>query len=328
VPQSTQSGLTDAQIEQANARRLLGGLRNLMPLVDQYLPSRAAAVRQKITEVGLDGGRRGFPSQAASGAQPTSESLVALAASAPPAMQSGIYNRAALRALDEGNLDRARQIANDHLDSNIRESMLKRIESRQLADKTEATKVEDVRLTLSQLPSDSERVTLLLRLSETAQKNNPELAISLLEQAREYTNKRATGYQQFEQQLRVSAAFAALESSQGFEVLEPGIMQLNELLAAASVLSGFETNVFREGEMPIQGGGNLSDMVRRFGQQIGSLARIDFERAQSLAGRFQFAESRVVARLAMARILLGSDSTVNQGARGFRTFNQNPNRQE
>ena len=48
--------------------------------------------------------------------QGTSDSLLATAPSAPQMMQSRIYQQAAMRALDEGNADRARQIANDHLE--------------------------------------------------------------------------------------------------------------------------------------------------------------------------------------------------------------------
>jgi hypothetical protein len=54
--QSIQAGTpaqpTDAQIEQNNARRLLGGLQAALPSIDQYLPGRANAVRQKLTELG------------------------------------------------------------------------------------------------------------------------------------------------------------------------------------------------------------------------------------------------------------------------------------
>jgi hypothetical protein len=131
--------------------------------------------------------------------------------------------------------------------------------------------------------------------------------LQLVDQAREYTNRRATGYQNFEQQLRVSAAYNALGSSQAFDVLEPGIMHLNELLSAAAVLSGFESNVFRDGEMPLQGGSGLGDTVRRYAQQIGRLAKIDYERSQALASRFQNAEPRIAARLAMVQVLLGQE---------------------
>jgi hypothetical protein len=92
-------------------------------------------------------------------------------------------------------------------------------------------------------------------------------------------------------------------------------MQLNELLSAAAVLSGFELNVFRDGEMPLQGGNRLGDMVRRYGQEIGRLGAIDLERAQTLASRFQFSEPRIVARLAIVRSLLGKEATSSNNMR-------------
>jgi len=48
-----QSQLTDGQIEQQNARRFLAGLQGLLPQIDQYLPSRATAVRNKMSEIGM-----------------------------------------------------------------------------------------------------------------------------------------------------------------------------------------------------------------------------------------------------------------------------------
>jgi hypothetical protein len=300
---------TEAQIEQSNARRLLSGLRSLLPQVDQYFPARSAAVRQKMTDLGMGNNPRATLGQISNLMQQgTSDSLVSAASSAPPQVQNRIYQQAALKALDEGNADRARQIANDHLQAGQRESVLRTVEFRQLADKTEPAKIEDVRDTLSRLSSDAERIDLLLRLSNTVRAKNPELAVQLLDAAREFTNRRASSYQQFEQQLRVAAAYKDLADARGFEVLEPGIMQLNELLSAAAVLSGFEVSVFRDGEMPLQGGNGLSDMVRRYGQEIGQLSRNDFERAQALTNRFQFAESRIIARLAIARTQLGLEA--------------------
>ena len=50
-----------------------------------------------------------------------------------------------------------------------------------------------------------------------------------------------------------------------FDLIESGIAQLNELLAASAVVDGFEAEVFREGELPLQGVSELSNMVARFG---------------------------------------------------------------
>jgi hypothetical protein len=311
--------LSAAELEQMNARRLLSGLQRLLPRVEQILPARAQAVRQKITELGLINNQRANINQIFSNLdQQDSAGLMASAAAAPAGMQSRIYRRAALKALDEGNPDLARQIAADHLEGNTRDSLLKEMELVQLTKKAEGEAIDEARRLIASLPNDEQRVDMLLQLAGRTHSANPKLALQLLEEARQVTNKRATSYQQLELQLRVADAFKDIEPDRSFEIIEPGIMQLNELLAAASTLSGFEVNVFREGEMPLQGGNGLSAMVARYGQRLGALATKDFERAQTLANRFQLSEPRIVARLAIVRGMLGLEPAVNVGGRRFR----------
>jgi hypothetical protein len=159
---------------------------------------------------------------------------------------------------------------------------------------------------------------MLLQLANRSQSANPKLALQLLDEARQLTNKRATSYQQMDLQLRVADAYKEVEPDRSFEILEPGIMQLNELLGAASTLSGFEVNVFRDGEMPMSAGNGLSTMIARYSQRLGTLATKDFERAQTLANRFQFSEPRIMARLAIVRGLLGLEPAINTGGRWTR----------
>ena len=310
---------TPAELEQMNARRLLSGLQTLLPRVEQTLPARALAVRQKISELGLNNNQRANINQLFNNLdQQNVAGLMASASAAPAAMQSRIYRRAALKALEEGNPDLARQIAANHLEGNTRDSILKEMEILQLTKKAEGEAIDEARRLVATLPNDEQRVDMLLQLAGRSHTANPKLALQLLEEARQVTNKRATSYQQLELQLRVADAFKDIEPERSFEIIEPGIMQLNELLAAASTLSGFEVNVFREGEMPLQGGNGLSTMVARYGQRLGALASKDFERAQTLANRFQMSEPRIVARLAIVRGLLGLEPAVNVGGRRFR----------
>ena len=311
---------SSAEIEQGNARRMLSGLQMLLPQIDQNVPGRAAAVRQKLTELGMNNNQRTTQNQILNSLQQqtSSEAIMAMAATAPAGLQSRIYRRAALTALDEGNVDRAVQIANEHMEGSARTSILQTVEIRQIAKKAEAEAIDQVRRMLASLPSDEQRIDRLLELASSAQTSNPKLAVQLLNEAKQLTSRRATSYQQFDQQLRLADAFKEIESDRSFEVLEPGIMQLNELLSAAATLSGFEVNVFREGEMPLQGGSGLSTMVARYGQRLGDLATKDFERAQTLANRFQMTEPRIVARLAIVRGLLGLQPAINTNPRRFR----------
>jgi hypothetical protein len=299
---------TDAQVEQANARRLLAGLQVALPYVDQYLPSKAPLVRQKMSELGLSSNSQVNLAQTMNALQgePTADALVQAAATAPQQMQSRLYQQAANKALEDGDVDRARQIANDHLQNNARDAVMQRIDFRDLAKKAEGARIEEIRQTVARLPTDRDKIDLLVQLAGDVQKNgNQKLAIQVLEEAKQIVNHRATAYEHFEQQLAVAHAFASVDPTRSFELLDPGISQLNELLSAAALLSGFEINMFRDGEMAIQGGNGLTATINRYGQELAVLAKGDFERSETLAGRFQFAEPRIMTRLAIVQGLLG-----------------------
>jgi len=220
--------------------------------------------------------------------------------------------------LDEGNADRARQIANDHLDTNQRTAVLQKVDFQIMAQKAESENMEQLRLTLASLPSDDQRIDLLLQLAAMSAKNDQKVALKFLGEAQRLAARRVTSYPQFDQQLKVAQAFADLEPARSFEVLEPGIAQLNELLAAAAVLNGFEVDIFKDGELPFRGGSDLANMVANYGNELASLANLDFERARSTANRFQLTEPRIMVQLAMVRGVLGVPQA--QTNFGFQNF--------
>jgi len=287
----------------------------MQPQIDKYLPERSLAVRQKLTQMGMDNDQRGaFAQMAGLMQQGTSESLMTAAASAPQGMQNRLYQQAANRALDEGNPDRARDIANQHLEGAARTNMLHTVELK-LAARSTANKMDEIRQTLNKAQSDDERLSLLLQFAGNLQVENPKLALQLLDEARGLVTRRATNYGHFEAQVNVARAYEALDPARSFDTLEPGINQINDLLSAAAMLSGFEVNIFKDGELPLKGGGSLTGLVMRYGAELASLAKIDFERAALLTERFQLPEPRVLARLTMVRGVLGV-SAIDSGPRG------------
>jgi hypothetical protein len=276
-------------------------------MIDQYLPSKAPMVRQKMTEMGISNNTLANVAQTFSALQgdPTSDALLQAAQNAPPQMQSRLYQQAAYKAIEEGNTTQARQIANDHLQNNARDVVIQRVDFKEMAMKADGTRLADIRQSVSRLQTDNDKIDMLLQVAGDVQKTNQKVALQLLEDARQIVNRRAASYEQFEQQLKVAHAFASIDPSRSFDVLDPGITQTNELRTAASVLSGFEIYMFRDGEMSIQGGNGLTSTVNRFGQELAVLARSDFERSDTLAGRFQFAEPRIMTRLSIVQGLLG-----------------------
>ena len=79
-----------------------------------------------MTEMGMAINNAAFP-QAISAIQenPTSDALVRAAASAPQQMKSRLYQQAAYKALEEGDTEKARQIATTHLQNNARDAVMR-----------------------------------------------------------------------------------------------------------------------------------------------------------------------------------------------------------
>lgn len=308
-----QNPLDDAQVRQNNARIMLFSLQALLPQIDQYLPDRAQAVRQKLTELGMGNtGNVNFGNQMRTAMeQGTSESLLTAASTAPQQMQPMLYQQAARKAVDEGNSDRALQIASDHLDESSRNSIMQAVDFKRIATNASPDKLNEIKQKLAALPSDSDRVKYLIDLSTATQKDNPKLALRFLDDARNLVSKRVTNYKEFEDQLKVADAFVALDSKRSFELLEMGIGQLNELLSAASVLNGFEVEMYKEGELSLRGDNDLVAMVARYGQELATLAKIDFDRARMTADRFQMTEPRLNAKLSIVQNILGVQPMVN-----------------
>lgn len=314
--------LSEADVQQANARMLLNGLQGLQPQIDKYLPERSLAVRQKLTQLGMDNDpRASFGQMSSLMREGTSDSLIAAAASAPQQMQNRMYQQAALKAIDEGNPDRARDIANQHLDGTARTSTLHTLELRQAVSST-SNKMDDIRQTINRAQTDEERLSLLLQFAGNLEADNPKQALQLLDEARALVSRRATSYAQFEAQINVAHALAELDPTRSFETLDPGINQINDLLSAAAMLSGFELNIFKDGELPLQGGGSLAGMVVRYGSELSELAKIDFEKAQMMTDKFVLAEPRILAKLSLVRGVLGVApfESANNGGRGGGQF--------
>lgn len=313
----------DTQVRQNNARMMLFALQTMLPQIDQYLPERASAVRQKLTELGMGNNTNAnFGNQMRTAMQQgTSDSLAAAAGTAPPQMQPRLYQQAAQKAVDEGNTDRALQIANDHLDESGKNSIMQAVDFKKIATTASPEKLNEIKLKLAALPSDSDRVKYLIDLSTATQKDNPKLALRFLDDARTLVSKRATDYKEFEDQLKVADAFASVDPKRSFELLELGIGQLNELLSAAAVLNGFEIDIFKEGELSLKSDSDLVGMVARYGQELASLAKVDFDHARVTADRFQLPEPRMNAQLSIVQNILGGQSVVvNNNRRGQNNF--------
>ncbi|HUQ31029.1 MAG TPA: hypothetical protein VM095_02870 [Pyrinomonadaceae bacterium] len=291
---------------------LLTFLPQLMPEIEKRMPERVAALRRRI----MSSGRKLEPQERVRieyqelMEHGTIDALLEAAGKAPDLAREALYEQAAWKALyKENDAERARRIINEHIrDASRREQMLQDIERSSLWEAIRKERIDEVRSRLSLIKTKEERAGVLVQLAySAAARKDKKLALQLLEEARPLVSFKPKNDQQLYTVLQMTRVYALTEPARAYELIESLVDQANELLSAASVLSGFflPSGVFRKGEMVLPPGySNVSMRFRQFGKELGALALLNFERTKAAADKFQRNETRIMARLFIAQAVL------------------------
>jgi hypothetical protein len=305
------------------AQNLASVLQQFMPEIEQALPAQAQSLHRislETTRAPIDPRagqqQREYQTLMQTG---TVDALLDAASKSPPEMREQLYRAAAYKALNDGATDRARQIVADHFENpQQRAQLLRDIDQQLFWRASNAGDVEQARAIIARLPRAEERAGLLIYLARAvANKGDKDGAARLLEEVWNQIGGRAHNQQQFASQLEAAQVFAQVAPDRAFEIVESSIAQLNELISAASVVDGFGQQAFDQDELKAQGGYTWSGLVNQCGTVLAVLARTDFERAVATADHLQRLETRLNARLAVARGVLASSSDVASPGRAF-----------
>lgn len=292
------------------ARSTLSRLQPLLPEIEKYAPSRAAALRARMNELtkSLDPVSRVDQEFRNLMSQGTVEDLLQAAANAPPQRRDRFFVGASQKASSQGDFDRARKIVNENIaDPRTRSRMLEDIDRQAVIRSSDKVKPAEAIQMLSHLPGEDRATTLAQLATAAFHKGDKNQALQLLDEARVLVNRTPENQSLFNAQLQVARAYALIEPARGFDIVEPMIGQLNALIAASAVIDGFQdqSRQFRDGEFVIYaGGGQIGRLYHQTIRELSTLARADCDRAKALADRVLHNESRVMARLSIARALL------------------------
>lgn len=303
--------VTTAVLKDTPAPALFTFLPWLMPEIEKRLPERVPALRSKIAAVNrtLNPEQRMYAEYQELLRRGSIESLLEAAAKAPDKGREMLYEQAAWKAFNQGDAERARQIVNEHIrDTKGRERVLESLDRMALWAAISKEKLEEVRQKLPRIKSKEERAGVLTQMAFlAASKKDRKMALELLDEARSLINLKPKNDRQLHTLLMVIRVYALVEPVRAFEMIESLVNQANDLLAAASALSGFllPSGTFKNGEMVMAAGyGNVGMQFSQFGKELGALALINFERTKAAADKFQRNEARVMARLFIAQAVL------------------------
>jgi hypothetical protein len=312
---------------------LLGSLQEMMPVLEKYAPARAAQVKRKAEQQQVaenkTAGEKSKDNEEIDPAEVDAsrlstliekgsvDDLLAEAANVPEGMRQMLYQRAATKAMEEGDAERARSIVNERIkEPESRKMMLSVLDDMATAKAAEQGKIEQTRKMLAALRTNEERVMLLAQLATGATaKGEKKIALQLLDEARGMIGGRAKNFTQLGAQVAVARAYAPLDAARSLAILESVVDQLNELIAAAVVLGAFLTEeIIQDDEIMMEPLTMISgEVFVNYLGDVNVLASADFERTKALADRFQRDEIRISARLLIAQSILSPQPTNPNG---------------
>jgi hypothetical protein len=267
---------------------LLLSLQPLLPQVEAYLPSRTAALRDQIKQAlgSEDNTIQKFYQQLESGSP---EELLRMASQAPDHLKSLFYREAAAKLAEHGDGIQARSIINDNIPNPAeRDQILDYVDGRVLQATANRGAMDEALQGLTRLRSLEERATMLLKWAGmTAGKGDKVLALKLLDEAQGQLAG-VQGATQFNLHMQIAHAYGRIDPGKSFEVLETMLTQLTPL----------------DGSNTEQDLRAVSPQISLLALELGALAQFDFDRAAAAATRFNRPETRIIARLAIAQVVL------------------------
>ena len=297
------------------AQNIYQQMRWSLPNVEKISPARAQALRDwsKGIERTFDVNTRMY-NELNEMSQGTVEDILALRSKYPEEMHLAISQQAVWKALNNGEFDRARQLARETIPDPVqRQQLLAQIDNNVAWKAANENQITDARRLMSKVKQLDQRIQMMTQLATNlANKGDKEGALEILNDARGFLETAPQNSQKYLAQLQLIRSYCGLRPDEAGTMLQPFISQLNQIIAAAAVLDGFENHYFQDGEWSAQGYYSLNGLVTNVDQALGQLAAKDFSAARTLADQLERPEVRLVAHLSIVQGVLSSPTSPNQ----------------
>lgn len=219
-----------------------------------------------------------------------------------PEQRAPVYQAAALRMAQSGDLSGASGLLSSNFSGVALESALNSLNASYAGYLIGQSKFAEAQRFIDDLPDNSRR-SLLINLATSAFKKDPvenkALAIEALRKVRSSLPDRPADNGELYQFMQLGTAYSGIEPDEAFDCLEPVISQLNELADANAVVQAFQnSSAVRSGEFVI-GAGNSYGFQFDLGT-LRVLSKADFDRTNKLIDGLSRREIRIGLKLQLA----------------------------
>jgi hypothetical protein len=289
---------------------MLRTLQASLPALEQFAPSRAQALHQKLAEQfqALTPEQKSWDQFSDAQASGDPNRLLAAVEQSPEDVRSNISQQVAWQFANNGDLPRARQVAESLTDPLQREQVMQQALRQSAWNACNQGDFAAARQLAQQITPEEDRATMLAQFALNAVGAQQEaIAQEMLEEASGLLASRAPGASLFTAQLQVAQAFARLKPARAVPLLERSASQLQQVLAAAAEVDAFLPfqRSFEGGELILNSGFLFNSLIQPYVQATAELANYDLPAARILADRLPLPEARLMAELSVARTALG-----------------------
>jgi hypothetical protein len=300
-------------------------LQGSLPTFELFAPSRARALRQKVEEYTrtLNPEQQQWDQFNEAQASGDPNQLLAVAEQASDDVRTTMVQQVAWQVANNGDVQRARQIAEKLPDPFQREQVLQQAIRQSASLAANQGEFATARQLAQEITPDEDRATILAQFaSSAALAKQPALAQEMLEEAGGLLVNRAAGSQSFAAQLRVAQAFAHVKPARAVSLLDRSAGQLDQVLTAAIAVDAFlpYQHSFEAGELILNYGFLCNSLIRPYAEATAELANYDLPAARILADRLSLPEARLLAELFVARAALGDTPPAQAGVGGGGIF--------
>jgi len=288
-------------------------ISQIMTEVVRYAPQMAQQIRVKIGASNAQQLDKLLESQSyyISRNEKSLDELVKDAEISAPELRDQRFADAALKAIEEGDAEKAQTIAARIKQRKNFEYLDEQIEDALPLSKARRGDLSEVRKILATMKENSEKIAILTELATAmAMKGDKEAAKKLLDEAMSMMPAGVKNYSEIDSAVKIASVYAVAAPDSAFLIIESGILQSDEFINAGVKMDEFYiSGSTKENELL------FSSINRQFLTNVPNatglirdLSRADFDRLIDLAEKFQRPEIRLFVKLKILQALLDAKS--------------------
>ena len=302
--------ITNAALALGAKGELLYDVSDVMQEIEELAPERAGPLEKKLAAFNqtLNKEQSNWQQYNSLIRKGTPEEIVAAAQNADNDQRRMLQQQAIVIAVMRKRADSLREyIVNEIKDDSARKELLDSLDQEAISAAANRGNAEELQKLISQVRLKEERARAMAEMAVLLEKKNEhEEALKLLAEAETLIKNDFSSETQTNALLALVVAYALVDPSKAFPILEAAMERANDQISKAVLLDKIvKTGAIKKGEIILQNSGVSLDLIMfKHGKGLAALAEADFDRTKGIADRLERNELRLMARLTMAKLLL------------------------